>query len=62
MNVGEVVKLERDGKVHLLYTHDKAATRHCVDIDGDKVTYRINEVLCFCRGTHARMLKLHGYR
>lgn len=62
MNVSEVKRIERAGSTVLLYSHDGDFTRHAVEIfENGTYQSRLNEVVCFRRGTHDDMAKLHGY-
>ncbi|MFP3801947.1 hypothetical protein [Paraburkholderia sp. SIMBA_027] len=62
MNVSEVKRTERAGSTVLSYSHDGDFTRHAVEIfENGTYQSRLNEVVCFRRGTHDDMAKLHGY-
>lgn len=62
MNLSEVTRIDRQGVIALLYSHDDGFTRHVVEIyRSGQYTCRINEVPCFMRGTHVRMARLHGF-
>jgi aspartate oxidase len=62
MNLSEVTRIDRQGAIALLYSHDDGFTRHVVEIyPSGQYICRINEVPCFRRGTHDRMARLHGF-
>lgn len=62
MNISEVTRIDRQGVIALLYSHDDGFTRHVVEIyPSGQYICRINEVPCFRRGTHDWMARLHGF-
>lgn len=62
INAAEVMRVDRPRSVTLLYSHDDGFTRHAVEIFEDGTYHcRLNESVCFRRGTHEHMAKLHGY-
>ena len=62
MNISEVIRIDRQDAIALLYSHDDGFTRHVVEIyPSGQYICRINEAPCFRRGTHDRMARLHGF-
>lgn len=61
MNTSDVIKQARKDGFSLLHSHDDGFTRHRIDFYSDGTfACLINEQMCFRRGTHDAMAKVHG--
>ena len=61
MNQLEVIKINKNKSITLLYSHDNGFTRYSIEIIGNNYLTRMNESPCFKTGTHEKMAKHKGF-